>query len=196
MQRAIAICLAAVALIAAAPAPTSAPALPVHTTDPAQLPKVFAVAIRAADPAKSVRFYCEALGATGDARNEVDPIYHRSAVAANRNLRHLRQHAEGKCCGAGAAAGERQADHDVVGDGLFLEAVLESIGEIVGIAGDVDRFVPDRRTAKQHAARRRYAKKCSNQGHGSPLSRSRIIAEPAMFDQPHGASGARPLHRG
>src|SRR5262249_26007178 len=35
-----------------------------YTSDPAQLPKVFAVAIRATDPAKSVRFYREAMGAT------------------------------------------------------------------------------------------------------------------------------------
>lgn len=55
---------AAVLLAGAAPAPGPGQ-MPAHATDPAELPKVFAVAVRAADPAKSVRFYREAMGATG-----------------------------------------------------------------------------------------------------------------------------------
>lgn len=41
-----------------------APQMPAYTTDPTQLPKVFAVGIRVSDMARSVRFYREAMGAT------------------------------------------------------------------------------------------------------------------------------------
>ena len=47
------------------PAP---PALPPYTSNPAELPKVFAVAIRAADMARSERFYKDALGASGSTK--------------------------------------------------------------------------------------------------------------------------------
>jgi predicted enzyme related to lactoylglutathione lyase len=47
------------------PANAQAPSLmPQYTTNPAELPKVFAIAIRAVDPARSIRFYREAMGAT------------------------------------------------------------------------------------------------------------------------------------
>ena len=59
MKAAYLIGAAALLLLGAAPAPMEFP-----KTDPAELPKVFAVAIRAADMAKTVRFYREAMGAT------------------------------------------------------------------------------------------------------------------------------------
>lgn len=56
---------AAVLLTGAVSAQTPAPSqMPAYTTNPAELPKVFAVAVRASDMARSVRFYREALGAT------------------------------------------------------------------------------------------------------------------------------------
>lgn len=55
--------LAAIPLLGAAPAAPPA-TLPTHTTNPAELPRVFAIGIRSADPAKTIRFYREAMGAT------------------------------------------------------------------------------------------------------------------------------------
>jgi predicted enzyme related to lactoylglutathione lyase len=42
----------------------SEPQMPPYTTNPAELPKVFAVGIRVSDMARSVRFYREGMGAT------------------------------------------------------------------------------------------------------------------------------------
>jgi predicted enzyme related to lactoylglutathione lyase len=83
MKRASFLSLAAFGLIAAAPPPASH--MPAYSTDPAQLPKVFAIAIRAKDQARSIRFYREGMGAVGETPiNDHETIVNfRSGVSIN-----------------------------------------------------------------------------------------------------------------
>ena len=64
-MRSVLVLTAALLALSAQPLPAQpAPQMPAYTTDPAQLPKVFAVGIRVTDIARSVRFYREGMGAT------------------------------------------------------------------------------------------------------------------------------------
>ena len=85
MKHASILGLAALGLIAAAPAPRPASNMPAYSNDPAQLPKVFAMAIRAKDQAQSIRFYREGMGAIGATPiNDHETIVNfRSGVAIN-----------------------------------------------------------------------------------------------------------------